>query len=142
MIGEFVSTHPYTEFHLCYEGFMDLAPRGSVENLFDLSDLEIGCSRGIKRGKFSVMPHQRQRQPRIRCIHIGFDIFIQDDCGMILMPSHSSCFREIAHVIWAHRKSVPPEVFPNRRKSLPLLLVLLLEMWIGFPNVMQARHEH
>ena len=61
---------------------------------------------------------------------------------MILMPSHSSCFREIAHVIRAHRKSVPPEVFPNRRKSLPVLVVLLLEMWISFPDIMQARHEH
>ena len=61
MIGEFISTHPYTEFHLRYEGFMDLAPRGGIENLFDFSDLEIGCSRGIKRGKFSVMPHQCQR---------------------------------------------------------------------------------
>ena len=61
MIGEFISTHPYPEFHLRYEGFMNLAPRSNVENLFDFSDLEIGCSRGIKRGKFSVMPHQCQR---------------------------------------------------------------------------------
>ena len=61
---------------------------------------------------------------------------------MVFMSTHSSRVREIAHVIRAHRKSVPPEVFPNRCKSLPLLLVLLLEMWISFPNVMQARHEH
>jgi len=61
---------------------------------------------------------------------------------MILMPPHGSPVREIAHVVGAHRKPVPPEVFPNRRKSLTLLLVLLLEMWIGFPNVMQTCYEH
>ena len=58
------------------------------------------------------------------------------------MLTHLWSVREIAHVIGAHRKPVSPEVFPNRRKGLPMLVVLLLEMWIGFPDIMQARHEH
>ena len=58
------------------------------------------------------------------------------------MSTHLWSVREIAHVIGANRKPVPFEVFPNRRKGLPMLVVLLLEMWISFPNIMQARHEH
>ena len=54
------------------------------------------------------------------------------------MSTHLWSVREIAHVIGAHRKPVSPEVFPNRRKGLPMLVVLLLEMWISFPNIMQA----
>ena len=60
VVGEFISTHPYPEFHLCYESFMDLAPRGDIENLFDICDIAVGILCRVEIGKFAMMPYQYQ----------------------------------------------------------------------------------